>query len=114
MPLAFATALFQMIPIAKWTSAFSRSPFFHNIFKNNIPQAMKIYFTGKKTYDSDGKSNSDSCWIGWKLYDEEGYVVKSGTAFTQDVCEGEGFKRYEETIWSLEKGTYRLELTSVN
>lgn len=75
---------------------------------------LKIYFTGKKTYDSDGKSNSDSCWIGWKLYDEEGYVVKSGTALTQDVCEGEGFKRYEETIWSLEKGTYRLELTSVN
>lgn len=74
---------------------------------------INVYFTGEKTYDYKGESNNDSCWIGWKLYDEEGFVVKSGGVVTQDLKTGEKFKDADKTFYELKPGTYRLELTDV-
>lgn len=80
----------------------------------NDKVVIDIYFTGEKTYDYKGEGNSDSCAIGWKLYDKEGYVVKTGAALTQDVMLGEKFKDCDITLYDLEPGEYRLELTDVN
>lgn len=74
---------------------------------------LYIYFTGEKTFDYMGEDNSDDCLIGWKLYDGEGYVVKTGTVFTQSICTGEKFKNAEENIYSLEPSEYRLELVNI-
>ena len=72
--------------------------------------SLTIYFTGQKTYDYKGDNSSSSCKIGWKLYDEDGYVVKSGTAYTADLETGEKFKDSEETIYGLEPGQYTLKI----
>lgn len=77
---------------------------------------LYIYFTGRKTYDSRGSGQSDSCKIGWKLYDEDDYVIASGTAYTLSLATGEGFKEEEERVYNvIESGkTYRLVLLNVN
>ena len=75
---------------------------------------LTLYFTGEKTYDSEGDGNSSSCRIGWKLYDEEGYVIETGTCNTSSLETGEKFKNCEEKIYSLEPGKYSLKLMDVN
>lgn len=73
-----------------------------------------ISFIGEKTYDSEGSGQSRAVKVGWKLYDGEGYVIKSGTANSTSIKMGEKFKNCEDTIYSLEPGTYELEIMSVN
>ena len=72
-----------------------------------------MYFSGEKTYDSQGGGQSSSCKIGWKLYDADNYVVKDGTVYTTSVKMGEKYKDQEETVY-LAPGTYRLEVLNVN
>ncbi len=76
---------------------------------------VTFYFTGEKTYDDDGNNYSDSCKVGWKLYDEEGYVVASGTLYTDNLAVGEKFKNAETTAYNcIEPGKkYILELLNV-
>ena len=76
---------------------------------------MYIYVTGEKTYDSNGSSYSNSCKIGWKLYDSEGYVISDGTCYTTSLKTGEKFKNEKITIYDLiEKGgSYRLVILDV-
>ena len=78
--------------------------------------SLKIYFSGEKTYDSDGASQSNSCKIGWKLYDSEGYVVEDGTCYTTSIKTGEKFKNAEAYAFDvIEQGkSYRLEILNVN
>ncbi len=71
---------------------------------------MTLRFTGEKTYESKGDNYSSKCRTGWKLYDEEGYVVKSGTCYTSSVEQGEKYKDSEETIYSLTPGKYSLKI----
>lgn len=77
---------------------------------------MYIYFTGEKTYDSKGSSYSNSCQIGWKLYDSEGYVIDDGICYTTSLKTGEKFKNESITIFDLiEQGeSYRLVILDVN
>ncbi len=72
---------------------------------------LVLYITGEKTYDYKDEKNNDECLIAWKLYDSEGYVVETGTAFTQSVAVGESFRDCKERIYDLKPGAYRLELT---
>lgn len=72
---------------------------------------LVLYITGEKIYDYQGDKNNDECLIAWKLYDSEGYVVETGTAFTQSVAVGESFRDCKERIYDLKPGAYRLELT---
>lgn len=74
---------------------------------------LSIYFTGQKTYDNEGGGHSSPCQIGWKLYDADGYVVKSGTCYTTALEKDEKFKNCEESIYSLEPGIYSLKLANV-
>ena len=75
-----------------------------------------FYFTGEKTYDKNGNNYSDKCWIGWKLYDEDGYVVADGTCLTTSIKVGEKFKDEESTAWNvIEQGkSYRLVILNVS
>ncbi len=78
--------------------------------------SIKIFFTGEKTYDSDGAGQSSSCRIGWKLYDDEDYVVDSGTFYSESIKTGEKFKNgYSYASDCIEPGgSYRLEILDVN
>lgn len=60
---------------------------------------LYIYFAGEKVYDSDGNNYSRSCTIGWKLYDSEGYVVASGTCYTEALSVGEKFRNEKAYAW---------------
>ena len=73
--------------------------------------SIDIEFKGIKTYDAEGSSNSRSVAIGWKLYDEDGVVVESGTVYTPSLLTGEGFK-VTETIYFLPSGEYTLKILS--
>ena len=75
-----------------------------------------FYFTGEKTYDKNGNNYSNQCYIGWKLYDDEGFVVANGTCYTTSVKVGEKFKNEDATAYNvIEQGkTYRLEILNVS
>lgn len=74
-----------------------------------------LYFSGEKIYDSDGTGQSKSVKIGWKLYDEEGYVVDSGTAYTSSIAMGDKFKNQQDYVFDIkEPGNYVLEILNTN
>ena len=77
---------------------------------------VTFYFTGEKTYDENGSNYSQSCKIGWKLYDEDGYVVDDGTCYTTSLKVGEKFKDAGSTAYDvIEQGkTYRLVIMNVS
>jgi len=75
---------------------------------------MYLYFTGEKSYDENGSGQSASCKIGWKLYDEDGYTIDSGTCYTANIAPGEKFRNAEEIIFDLYEGNYYLEILSTN
>lgn len=76
--------------------------------------SASIAFTGEKTYDVEGSGQSRAVKVGWKLYDGEGYVVKSGTANSTSIKVGEKFKNCKDTIYGLEPGDYTMEIMGVN
>ena len=77
---------------------------------------VTFYFTGEKTSDDNGSGYSQSCKIGWKLYDEDGYVVDDGTCYTTSIKVGEKFKDADATAYNvIEQGkTYRLVIMNVS
>lgn len=77
---------------------------------------MVVYFSGEKIYDSEGKNYSQSCKVGWKLYDSHNNVIESGTFYSQALKTGEKFINAEEKIWDcITPGeTYKLELLSTD
>ncbi len=77
---------------------------------------LKIFMTGKKTYDSKGSGQSASCKIGWKLYNSQNYVVDDGTLYTNSLAVGEGFLNASDTAYDvLVPGeSYRLVIMNVN
>lgn len=74
---------------------------------------LHIYFSGYKRFDLQGSNRSDYCRIGWKLYDNKGYVVDSGTNLTPNLAEREYFRDSESYVFDLKPGTYRLEILDV-
>ena len=74
--------------------------------------SVKMYLYGTKTYDK-AASTSSACKVGYKLYDADGYVVESGTFYSDSVVPGEKFKGYTYLSTNLAPGSYRLELLNV-
>lgn len=74
--------------------------------KTSIP----LTFTGEKTYDVNGNTGTNYCMVKWKLYNENGIVVDSGSLISDKVRVGEMFTK-EKTIFNLGKGKYTLELS---
>ena len=74
-----------------------------------------LYFSGEKLYDSDGPKQSDSCSVGIKVYDKDGYVVADETYYTHDIKVGDKFRNDKCSIWEdLPDGEYIIELLSTN
>lgn len=76
---------------------------------------LYIYFTGEKIYDAEGNGYSQSCKIGWKLYDSEGYIIDSGTCYTDALAVGEKFRNQKAYAWDCIEagGTYTLVILDV-
>ena len=72
-------------------------------------------FSGEKTYDIEGDEYSRSCKIGYKIDDSEGYVVKTGVCYTEDLKVGDKFRNNMHTIYFdvVHGETYRIELLDV-
>ena len=81
--------------------------------RNNGNVNLKISFSGEKTYDRDGNNHSESGRIGYKLYDPEGFVAKSGSVSTTDVAVGERFRDATLTFNDIIPGEYKLVLLDV-
>lgn len=75
---------------------------------------MYIYFSGEKTFDSEGDNYSRIFKIGFKLYDSNGYVVDSGTIYVTALAVGDKFANTKEYIYGITLGeNYTLELIDV-
>lgn len=68
---------------------------------------LKLYFSGEKTYDYNEGTNH--CFVIWKLYDEEGYVVDNGKVSVSGLKIGDKFIEKVSVLY-LPAGKYRLEL----
>ena len=87
-----------------------------------ITPTYELTFMVQSTYHEKGSNYSDSACFNWKLYDEDGVVVCSGTEYTQGlIMVGEkskvviDFHEGGDYFNSLETGkTYRLELTNID
>lgn len=75
---------------------------------------LTLYFTGEKTYDKDGPGQGRECFISWRLLDADGYVITSGTHYTDTLREGEKVKDSTETINKIAPGEYTLEVSNTN
>ena len=75
-----------------------------------------LYYSGEKTYDQKGNNYSQSCKVGWKLFDSEGYVVTSGTFYTPNIAVGEKFRdKTEKAYGCIKPGeTYTLKISDVD
>ncbi len=75
-----------------------------------------LYFSGEKTYDSKGDNYSSGAYIGYKIYDVDGFLLVSGDHRTPDISIGDKFKDSEE-LYGYNKfkmgGIYTLELLDV-
>jgi len=85
-------------------------------YTNNSNQNPYLYFTGEKIHDEGGLAMGSTCAIGYKLYDMEGYLIKNGVCYIDDIYVGSKFKNQRCTLpyGILEAGViYRLEIVSV-
>ncbi len=81
---------------------------------NNGKTSVILKLTGTKTYDLKGESYSRACRIGWKLYDQNGTVIDSGTCWTSDIKVGETFESNSIYTTELAPGSYLLELLNIS
>ena len=81
-------------------------------------ETLTAKFSGKKTYDYRGSGQSDSVQIGWKLYDPNGNVFRTGTLYSPSIAVGESFTNKEEDlIYNFEAtdpGKFNRVLSDVN
>lgn len=86
----------------------------YEVKENSSGYTINLYFNGKKSYDYRGSTQSSSAKIGWKLYDENNNVIKSGTCYSPSLSENETFADAHDYIYNVNTGNYRLEILSVN
>ncbi len=70
---------------------------------------LTLRFKGAKTYEQEGLTYAYN-FCSYKLYDEDGYIVKSDTISFGDLNVGDKFNNVTETIYDLPAGNYKLEL----
>lgn len=91
-------------------SKISITEFQTKITKESNKYYISIIYSGEKTYDNKGKNGTTNCSVGYKLYDSEGYVVKSGVLTKSKLLVGDKFKDELLNIGSIPAGDYTLEL----
>ena len=71
---------------------------------------LYIILRGSKIADLYGERHDASCWIDWKLYDNNGYVADSGSAWTEALRVGDKFEEkitvYDISLWK--KYSFRI------
>ena len=86
--------------------------FYYDYDDGTISITVKI--SGKKTYDANGDYYSNDCYVGWKLYEPGGNVVRDGTFYTPSLSVGETFTNQAvDVLYSWDDyvpGAYTLEL----
>ena len=77
---------------------------------------LYLYFTGEKTFDIEGPNYSQPCYVGWKLYDSDGYIVYSGTFISPNISIGEKFRNEKCYAWDVIKPgeSYKLVISDVD
>ncbi len=76
---------------------------------------LELKITGEKLYDSEGDHQSRECKIGYKIYDAEDYIYKSGGFSIDSMAMGEKVRGFTETIYGdFVPGEYRIEFLNVN
>lgn len=77
-------------------------------FTNNT---VTFIMSGTQIYSIYGEDYLSANRISYKLYDEDNYVIASGTIETIKIAPGDSIRNIEFTIGQIEKwGSYRLEL----
>ena len=78
------------------------------VFNNNH---VKLFFSGRKTYDSFGNTHNSSIVIRYKIYNENDAVVASGFAMTPQICVGDKFEDVETTVSVMfPNGNYKIKV----
>ncbi|MBO5324450.1 MAG: hypothetical protein J6A88_10230 [Oscillospiraceae bacterium] len=74
-----------------------------------------VRLSGVKTYDSRGGEYGAICKIGWRLYDQNGNLLKTGDVSTPALTVGDSFTDVQVQLHTTLKDgeTYRLEFWSV-
>lgn len=68
---------------------------------------IDVYLSGEVIAAPFGSTTK--CRIAWRLKDSDGYVIDSGTVYTDALGYGEKFKDLNFKIFDVEPGTYFLE-----
>lgn len=115
LPIKATTLITPSVPSTYHYYGYSASSVkITNIRYEMFGNDMRIYLSGEKIYDKNGSHYSNSCKVGYKVYDSDGYVVASGTFYSDAMCVGEKFKDDYFLACDLKIGeTYTLELLDV-
>lgn len=96
LPLKPVTIILPTLPVTirkyDYNKKISTSVMITNLTYTVKDDDLYLYFTGEKLYDIEGNGYSRSCRVGWKLYDSQGYIVKTGTFYSPNIATGEKFK----------------------
>ncbi len=71
---------------------------------------VRLYFSGKKTYDKDGDNTNGNCRFAYKLLAEDGTVAASGTVHQSTIKTNEVFKDTDTHCGNIAPGKYTLIL----
>lgn len=80
----------------------------------NGKASVKLLLAGTKVFDDRGDSYSRGAKVGWKLYDEDGVVIDSGTITSSNIQVGESFVDALSYANNVAPGNYTLELLNVS
>lgn len=102
LPLKETTIILPSLPLTvsvKYGNSVASTVNITNITCETVNNDLFLYFTGEKTYDRTGSDFSQGCTIEWKLYDSEGYLVKSSHFFTESISVGDKFKDGKDSAY---------------
>lgn len=112
------------LPVTIRNTRYNKTCKIESIKIERIPYYSQTYymltFIVESTYHSKGTNYSDYASFGWKLYDEDGLVVTSGTGVTEgSIMVGEKSKAIEkfyvgEDEYIQNGKTYHLELINLS
>ena len=83
---------------------------------SNDKKIFTVLFAGTNVYDYEGASSSRSPYNGWKLYNSDGAVVYSGTAYGPQIAMGESWLRTNcksQKTGFMDPGEYSLKVVDV-
>ena len=84
---------------------------FEDNYWNEGKASLYLYISGEKTFDRDGEEGTNSCYFNWKIYDEDGVVMGTGSFYTSKLKVGEVFKGEQGYASDLRPGKYFVELS---